>query len=275
MTTLSQRLQEARVQLQGSETTALDARLLLQHALGLSAEEMLLQSGRILQDVELQKIHDLIAQRLQGRPVAKIIGVKEFYGRMFFTNEHTLDPRPDSETLIDAVLKDGKPQKILELGVGTGCLLLTLLAEISGVVGTGVDISNDALKVAQRNADALGLADRVTLQQGNWCDGIAAQFDAIISNPPYIPESDRVDLARDVLFDPAGALFAGADGLDAYRALIPQLSPRLAPNGLVALEVGIGQDRDVAELLKTAGFTRVWTASDLGGVVRIVLAKRA
>lgn len=274
MVTLAQRLQEARAQLHAVESASLDARLLLQHALGLTAEDLLLQAENSLSDGELQKIDDVIAQRLQGKPVAKIVGKKEFYGRDFYTNEYTLDPRPDSETLIGAVLKEAQPQRLLELGVGTGCLLLTLLAEIPNAIGVGVDISHEALQVAQRNADVLGLSSRVTLQQGDWCDGITAQFDAIISNPPYIPENDRTVLARDVLFDPATALFAGADGLAAYRTLIPQLPELLTSQGLVALEVGQGQDAEVAELLQKAGFTRVWTASDLGGIVRIVLAKR-
>lgn len=321
MVALQDFYQAAKQRLQGiNETAALDARLLMCHALRLSHEDFVLQSNRILSDSELQDLGQLIAQRLQHKPVAKIIGQKEFYGLMFKTNEHTLDPRPDSEVLVDVVLdyishssRDTNPSpacatlshkgrgfnsnkspsplvgkgwgkgvvpqencaiSILDLGTGTGCLLLALLHEAPSATGVAVDQSDAALHVAEENAQRLNLSQRVTFVQSDWFANVTGQFDVIVSNPPYIPLDHRNTLSRDVRdHDPAAALFGGADGLDAYRAIINQIRDFLMPDGFVAFEVGQGQATHVADMLKNQGFGYIGVENDLGGIARVVHGK--
>lgn len=260
------------------ETAALDARILICHALGMTHEAFILHRAQPLSEVQMARAQDLIAQRIQGRPVAKIIGYKEFYGRNFKTTDDTLDPRPDSETLIEVVLHyvrqrglQNKPLRLLDLGTGTGCLVLTLLAELPQAVGVAVDRSSEALSVAQENADALGVSSRVACVQSDWLQQVDGMFDIVISNPPYIPADDIPYLAVEVrTFDPVGALNGGKDGLDPYRVIIPQLHKVMHSDGLAAFELGKDQDRDVAMLLQQAGFSDVRTAFDLGGIGRVV-----
>ena len=296
----------------GVETAALDARLLMCHALRISHENFVLHSDKELPADDIEKINALITQRLAGRPVAKIIGSKEFYGRDFKTTDDTLDPRPDSETLIEAVLSAVKfplplrervPQagegagrtdtvldapstqpspargegelKILDLGTGTGCLILTLLTELPNATGLAIDQSPAALAIAQENARQLQLDDRIDFLYSDWFSAVAGNFDIIISNPPYIPENDIADLATEVRnYDPLAALAGGADGLDPYRLIIPQLRRFLKPGGLAAFEVGQGQASAVAALLKECGFIAVTTHRDLAGIERVVTGIR-
>ncbi len=275
---------------------ALDARLLLCHALKLSQEEFLVQKDRALSDDEIAAVETLIAQREKGCPVAKIIGKREFYGRDFITTEDTLDPRPDSETLIEVVknkimafglgpeaqetwVPGTSPRigslKILDLGTGTGCLLLTLLCEIKDASGVAVDLSEKALEVARRNAENLGVESRVSFVRGSWFENVTGEFDVVVSNPPYIP-SDKMDLLdRDVRdFEPHSALNGGADGLDAYRAILAGVAAPLKPGGLIAFEVGCDQAEAVMEMLKKSGFERVERHRDLAGINRIVTGFR-
>ena len=257
----------------------LDVRLLLCHVLGYTHEEFLLQQEKDINPTQEKIIRELAAQRAQGRPVAKIIGYKEFYGRNFITTEATLDPRPDSETLIDAILShmpDDRTLRILDLGTGTGCLMLTLLAERPLVRGVAVDKSPEALAIAQKNAQVLGLEERVTFHHGDWAQGIDGPFDIVISNPPYIPTAEIAALARDVKeYDPGAALDGGADGLEAYRVLIADAPRLLRPNGVVGFEVGQGQAQAVTALLQEKGFGDVACFKDLAGIERVLLAKMA
>ncbi len=258
--------------------SALDARILIGHALELSHEELILAADRELSSIEIANINALIDQRMHHMPVAKIIRQKEFYGRLFVTNEHTLDPRPDSETLIDAVLKNtdiDKKIRILDLGTGTGCLILTLLAELPRAQGLAVDLSKDALHVAYRNAENLNLASRIDYRQSDWFENVIGEFDILISNPPYIPSGDIAGLAHDVKeFDPMSALDGGTDGLDPYRIIANQSPQYLKSGGLIAFEVGQGQAEYVADLLQKQGFQNIEIFKDLSSIERVVLAKR-
>ncbi len=230
----------------------LDARLLLQHVLHCSHEALLLRLHDALEENELQAFEMLCARRTSGEPVAKIIGQKAFWSHQFITTQDTLDPRPESEQLVDLALQHAASQAhtgtVLDIGTGTGCLLLSCLSELPDAwQGVGLDISAAAIKVAQQNAAVLDLHARTEWME---CDIAAYEpcqyFDIILCNPPYIPEDEI--LPKEVLHDPESALFAGKDGLDIYR-LLPAMLPRmLAPHGVLLLEHGTGQSAAIAAL---------------------------
>lgn len=263
----------------GIDNSSLDARLLLGSTLGVEQAELILRPERRLDQAERLHFDGLIARRLSHEPVSRILGQREFYGRLFRITPDTLDPRPDSETLIDAVLEivdagGGRqcPLRIIDIGTGTGCLLLTLLAELPAATGVGIDTSDAAVAVAKMNAGCLGLEGRSEfLEQAasEACD----TFDIVVSNPPYIPSGDIAALAKDVRdFDPRVALDGGADGLDIYRQVAQRLGV-LITQGWAFLEVGAGQAQDVSRLLDDALLQRikarrVWR--DLGGHERCV-----
>ena len=257
MTTVSAALREAASALDGiSDTARLDAELLMAEALGISRSDMLLR-GRDL-DVP-PEFARLLERRKRHEPIAYILGRQEFYGRDFLVNPQVLIPRGDSETLVDAALRNIPPAaRILDLGTGSGALLLTLLAELPGASGTGVDASLGAVSVAAANAAGLGVADRAHILHADWnvegWSDALGQFDLIIANPPYVETG--ADLAPSVRqFEPASALFAGADGLDDYRSLIPQLGNMLAPNGIILLEIGYAQADQVSQIAGLSGYS--------------------
>jgi release factor glutamine methyltransferase len=220
-------------------------------------------------------------RRIAREPVSRIVGWREFYGRKFEISPATLDPRPDTETLIDAALAIarspdllGRPLRILDVGTGSGCLIVTLLAELDHAIGMATDISPAALELAQRNAAAHGVSSRMTWQIADAVEGIDEHFDMLLSNPPYIPTLEIAALAPEVRqYDPALALNGGVDGLAIYRRIVAGLV-RVLPNGYAFFEVGSSQAIDVAELLRTTGRTVDWpapsTISDLSGNVRCV-----
>ena len=223
--------------------------------------------------------HVALARRARREPFSHIVEGREFYGLPLRVTADVLDPRPDSETLIDAVLAavadHTAPLRVLDLGTGSGCLLLALLTALPQAVGVGVDVCPRALAVAQENARRLGLLSRCAFRVGDWGTGITAHFDLVISNPPYIPTAEIAALQLEVaLYEPRRALDGGGDGLAAYRALIPQAAMLLCDAGVVALELGVGQWEPVAALLRTAGLPRLRWQSDLTGVPRCVLATR-
>jgi release factor glutamine methyltransferase len=266
----------------GIDTPALDARLLLCHAAGLSHEALIARSrDEVSSDVAAQ-LASFVARRLQGEPVSRIRGVREFYGRDFLVGRDTLDPRPDTETLIAAVLdvigRDGgqrRPLKLLDLGTGSGCILLTLLAELPEAQGLGTDMCDGALRLAAENAERLGLAPRARFIAADWLDGIEGSFDLIVSNPPYIPSEEIAGLARDVAaYDPRAALDGGADGLDAYRRIAESARSVLAPGGSILVEIGPTQAEAVSALFRAAGLTVEAddVRFDLAGRPRCVLA---
>ncbi|MDR3497714.1 MAG: peptide chain release factor N(5)-glutamine methyltransferase [Parvibaculum sp.] len=261
----------------GIATPELDARLLVQAAAGCDEIDMIREPGRMLAPGEVERLAGFEARRLAHEPVSRIIGIREFWGLAFKVTPATLDPRPDSETLVVAALelmpKDRAPS-ILDLGTGTGCLLIALLHERADARGLGVDISPEALKVAERNADALGVGGRVAFRHANWAEGIDQRFDLVISNPPYIAPAEIERLAPEVRdHDPRLALDGGADGLEAYRAIAALLPRLLCAEGHAVIELGDGQADDVRVIFERAGFVVPRIAPDIESRPRALVAR--
>ena len=231
-------------------------------------------------ETEQARFADAVAQRERRIPVAQIIGQRSFWGRDFIVTRDTLDPRPETETLIAVALEAGPAKRILDLGTGTGCLLLTLLAEWRDATGVGTDISAQALEIAERNALALGLTARARFLRSDWFSALsdpgAGDFDLIVSNPPYIAEGELALLAPEVRdHEPHSALTPGGDGLDAYRAIAAGVAANLAPQGRLLLEIGPTQAADVAALLTRSGLVDITTHRDFDGRDRVIVGNRA
>lgn len=257
----------------GSDTPVLDARLLLQVAAGISREDLILGPDRPLTPEQRARYEAFIARRERHEPVSRILGEREFYGRLFTVTPDTLDPRPDTETIIDAALGlMPKGARILDLGTGTGAIAITLLAERPDASGMATDLSEQALGVARANAERLGVADRLTFLKGRWFEPVEGHFDIILSNPPYIPEDEIAGLSPDVRnFDPRLALVGGADGLDPYRTIASEAARHLAPAGHVLVEIGAGQADAVSAIFAASGFLASGRHKDLGGHVRCLV----
>jgi release factor glutamine methyltransferase len=239
-----------------TDTPRLDARLLLAHALGLNRNDLIRDPARAIDD---DAYRALLARRIAREPLALIVGRREFWSLDFQVSPATLVPRPDSETLIEAALAAfaGKPQpsRVLDLGTGTGCLLLALLSEFPSAFGIGLDRIPAAAMLAKTNAAHLGLADRSAFLVGDWTAPLAGRFDLIVSNPPYIPSAEIPLLMPEVAeHEPRSALDGGADGYDAYRDIIADLNNRLAPTGVAVLELGQRQAISVADIARESGF---------------------
>lgn len=260
----------------GVEDAPRDARLLLQAASDLSPATLVAFPERGLDAAVLARFQGLLERRERREPMAQILGVREFWSLRFRVTADTLDPRPDSETLVQAVLDRvpdrAAPVRLVDFGTGTGCLLLALLHEMPNATGLGVDVSALALEVAAGNARDLGLEGRATFREANWDDGIVPPFDIVVSNPPYIEHAAMADLQPEVArFEPHLALDGGTDGLDAYRRLLPATARLLRSNGLAAFEVGAGQADSVAAIGTARGLRHIATLPDLGGIPRVVL----
>lgn len=257
----------ARLKAAGSDTPTLDARLLLQAAAGLTREDLILGPDRQPTPAQRACFESFIARREAHEPVSRILGEREFYGRAFRVTPDTLDPRPDTETIIEAALPlMAKGARLLDLGTGTGAIAITLLAERPDASGIATDLSPAALAVARENAARLGVADRLTLVEGNWFAPVAGTFDIVLSNPPYIPSGDIASLSPDVRhFDPALALSGGTDGLAPYRIIASGAAAHLAAGGHVLVEIGAGQADDIEAIFAAAGFRRAGRHRDLGG----------
>jgi release factor glutamine methyltransferase len=261
----------------GIETAGLDARLLFQAASGLRHEDIVAGPDLIVPPDVAARFASFTQRRRKSEPVSRILGNREFYGRSFQVTPDVLDPRADTETLIGAVLglKGKGPLRILDLGTGSGAIAVTLLAELPGATAVASDLSAAALSVAKDNAEALGVAGRVSFVQTNWLEGIDGRFELIVSNPPYVPLGDIAGLAPDVReFDPPRALDGGPDGLEAYRRIASGAGRHLAPKGHVILEIGAGQENAVNNLLKGQGFARESCHFDLSGHVRCLVFHR-
>jgi release factor glutamine methyltransferase len=264
----------------GIDNARFEARMLICAAMDIETQILIAYPERIIDQDQQDKLEALIKRREAREPMSHILGQREFWSLDFFVTKDTLTPRADSETLIEAALKhipdQGRDLHILDLGLGTGCLLLTLLHEYPNASGLGIDISPPALKVAQKNAKHLGLESRCSLRLGNWDEGIEDEFDLIISNPPYIPETDKTILEPEVLdHEPHQALFAGVDGLDDYKRLSHSFVKLLSDEGLAILELGIHQSEPVSEIMRKAGLKVIDVMKDLGGIERcLVIGKK-
>jgi release factor glutamine methyltransferase len=261
------------------DSAELDARLLIGHALGLDLTGMISAAQRQLTPDESARLEDFARRRLEGEPVARIVGEKEFWGLPLQLSPATLVPRPDTETVVElalALLRAGgdldRPLRIADLGTGSGAILLALLSELPAASGFGTDICEAALQAAAANAARAGLSARTRFVACNYASGLSGLFDLIVSNPPYIRSADIAGLATEVRnFDPPRALDGGTDGLDAYRALIPQAARLLAPQGALVVETGQGQHDDVRALMMAAGLAPQGAAkADLAGIRRAV-----
>ena len=254
-----------RLKSSGIDNPVRDVRLMLAEVLKATHEQILFNPPQNLTSDQMNQLADWVRRRSEGEPLAKIIGRKEFWGREFKVTKDTLDPRPDSETLIEAVLNlaPNASQRILDLGTGTGCLILTLLAERPAWMGIAVDFSAAALAVARENADRLDLLNQVTFVQSDWFESVDGVFDIIISNPPYIGR-DEV-LSVETLYDPESALFADEAGLADYRKILESASLFLAPQGMLVFEIGYRQAKAVTEIAETYGFQRFSLHQDLAG----------
>jgi release factor glutamine methyltransferase len=266
----------ARLAEAGIDGAPREARLLLQAAADIPVATQVAFPEREIDAAALAGCRELVARRAGREPMAHILGRREFWSLSFKVTADTLDPRPDSETLVQAVLGQipdrSAPLRLVDFGTGTGCLLLALLHELPRATGLGVDASAAALAVAQENADALELGSRASFHCGDWDDGIAPVFDIVLSNPPYIPSGDIANLQPEVAsFEPRLALDGGPDGLDAYRRLAPAAARLLLPGGLAAFEIGLGQGESVMAIGQAAGLRHIATALDLGAVQRCVL----
>jgi release factor glutamine methyltransferase len=263
MSAARQALRDAAARFGFSDTARLDAELLLAHALGITRERLLLT----LDDWTVpQGYAALVERRARHEPVAYITGTRAFWTIELAVGPGALIPRPDSETLLEAALAqlgERSPARVLDLGTGPGTLLLAALAEWPRATGLGVDRSDAALDQARANAAVLRLADRAAFRLGDWAAGIDERFDLVLANPPYVAvDADLPDEVRD--YEPASALFAGADGLDDYRAIAPQLPALLAPGGVACVEIGADQGETAAALFRVAGLS-VALRRDLAG----------
>ena len=265
------------------ESPELDARILPGHALGLDLTGLISAAQRQLTPDESARLEDFARRRIAGEPVARIVGEKEFWGLPLKLSSATLVPRPDTETVVElalALLRAGgsldRPLRIADIGTGSGAILLALLSELPAAQGFGTDISDDALRTAAANAARAGLSDRATFIACDYATGLRGPFDLIVSNPPYIRTADIAGLAAEVRHhDPLAALDGGADGLDAYRALIPQAARLLAPGGHLVVEAGQGQSGPIEAFMTNAGLTSAAAPkADLAGIPRAVAGHR-
>jgi release factor glutamine methyltransferase len=269
----------ARLGAAGIEDARSEAWLLLAAATGRERAALIAGGPERLGAEQQARLGELIRRRRAREPVAYILGEKEFWSLRFEVGPGVLIPRPETETVVEAVLA-GLPDRaralrLLDLGVGSGCLLLALLSERPQATGLGVDDSAAALGLARRNAERLGLAARADFREGHWGAGLRERFDVIVSNPPYVAERDWDILQPEIReFEPKAALVAGTDGLAAYRALAPHCARLLGADGLCALEIGYGQGNAVAEIFAHWGLPVTGRYRDLAGTVRCLVVRR-
>jgi len=266
----------------GIPSAELDARLLVGAAVGLDLTGMVRAGNRRLAARECDQLAEFKERRLAGEPVARLLRDKEFWGLPLQLSPATLIPRPESETVVELALEMerherrlGSPLRLVDIGTGSGAILLALLSELPGATGVGTDISAAALRTASDNAERLGLASRAAFVACNYAAALSGVFDLIVSNPPYIRSGEIANLAVEVReHDPLLALDGGPDGLDAYRSLIPQAARLLAPGGALVVEIGYGQGVAVLELMVAAGLTPAGPAkSDLAGIPRALAGR--
>lgn len=284
-TTLAEALAAARGRLAdaGIADAARDARTLVSGLLNLSATALVTDGDRFLTEEQAAAVSVAIGRRVAREPVHRILGHRAFSRLDLMLSPETLEPRPDTEVLVDtlvpyaqAIVARANGCRILDLGTGTGAICLALLDLVPGATGVGVDVSRGALETALRNADMNGVADRFEAVESDWFAAVTGAFDIIVSNPPYIVRSVVETLDEDVrLYDPVIALDGGDDGLDAYRAIAAAAGDHLRENGLVAYEIGYDQKDTVTAIMREEGFERIAAAEDLGGNDRVLVFSKA
>ena len=252
-----------------------EARLLAGEATGLDKAAIIAHPERELNPAESGRLAEFARRRQRREPISRILGWREFWSLRFALGPETLDPRPDSETLIAAALESAdrtKPLSVLDLGTGSGCLLLALLSELPEARGLGIDLNAQTLAIAIANAESLGLSSRARFQRGDWASGLDERFDMVVCNPPYIPAGEIARLAPEVAeFDPLLALAGGTDGLDAYRRLSGDLARLLAPAGRAIVEIGAGQGASAGAVLASRGLRLLGQRADLSGTPRCLI----
>jgi release factor glutamine methyltransferase len=278
---LRQRIVELAAELAaaGIEGARSEAWLLLSAATGRTRADLVAGPALALSPDQEVLLGALAARRLRREPMAYILGQREFWSLPLQVSPAVLVPRPESETVVEAALAEvadrRAPWRILDLGTGSGCLLLALLSELPRASGLGIDRSASAIGLAESNARDLGFAERAGFRQGDWGSGLEGSFDLILSNPPYVASNDAASLEPEVrAFEPEGALFAGPDGLSAYHALAPDCARLLARDGVVCLEIGQGQGAAVAGILARHGLRLVASRPDLAGIERCLIVRR-
>ena len=259
----------------GIEGAERDARILTAFAFEIPISELSLNINEHVSEKIIAKLEKLTLRRIDREPISKILGRREFWGRSFSINENVLDPRGDTETLIDFVIE--KPVKsILDLGTGSGAIAITLACEWKEVHVTATDISEDALALAKTNAEKFNVQNKIHFLKSDWFESVKGSFDLIISNPPYIGLIEQDEISAEVIkYDPKISLFAGRDGFNAYKIIIPNLRKFLNPDGLVVLETGSSQGIQIKNMMNAAGFIDTKIVKDLSGKDRLVAAKLA
>ena len=250
-----------------------DARLLLADCLELRTQNLNLLNDSYISEIKISKFRRMVKERCKRKPVSKILGYRSFWGRDFEINENVLDPRGDTETLIELIL-DCKFENMLELGTGSGAIAITVLAERPDVTCVATDISEYALKTASTNSRRHGVESRLKLLHSNWFEKISGSFDVIVSNPPYISSEEYAQLSAEVVkYDPKISLTLGGDGLEAYREILSQALEKLSKNGHIFLEIGYTQANAVGHLFREAGFQQIKVHKDLSSRDRVISAK--
>lgn len=281
MTSLGEAVADARMRFDaaGLSDAAMEARILIGGLLGMTSTEVFSRDAETLADAEATLIANAVDRRLRREPVHRILGEREFHGMMLTLSKETLEPRPDTEMLVEAMLPHLKriaaakgKARVLDLGTGTGAIILALLKECPDAVGVATDVSEDALQTARDNAARLNLGSRLETIRSDWFTAVAGPFDIIVSNPPYIRGDTIPTLEPEVRdFDPHRALDGGPDGLDAYRAIAAGAGAALAPDGIVGLEIGFDQKDSVTEIFAVAGFSLLQAARDYGDNDRVLV----
>ncbi|WP_273720014.1 MULTISPECIES: peptide chain release factor N(5)-glutamine methyltransferase [unclassified Bartonella] len=270
---------QEKLRTQGVSEANLEAKILVEWITNTNAADRILQPNFCLSFEQIAQLESAIQRRIAGEPVYRIIGVREFYGISFALSQETLEPRPDTETLVDLVLpflkkQSEKSEKItlLDMGTGSGAIAIAILKQVPQSYAVAVDISENALKTATKNAKNANVINRFTPLLSDWFDSVTGQFDLIISNPPYIPEKDIQNLAKEVrLYDPLRALIGGKDGLTFYRKLSDKAANYLKAEGYVAVEIGCFQEKEVCDLFEKNGFKCLEIRKDLSGIPRALL----
>lgn len=265
-----------RLEAAGVDSPVLDARLLIEAGAGVSRLEIVTDPRRALSQVQVDAVNLLTARRVSREPLSHIIGRKHFWTLDLAVNEHVLTPRPETEFVVEAGLQEtlpaDAPHRILDLGAGSGAIILALLKDRPNATGVAVDVSDRALEMVHKNAAELGVADRIEIRSGDWAKHINERFDLVVSNPPYIPTADIDGLAPEVSrFEPRLALDGGPDGMIAYRIITAALPRLLKPGGAFALEVGLGQAEGVKAMAEAAGLAASEPRRDLSGIPRVIV----